>query len=636
MTSGPSLLLNWEPRWEGFKSSVAPALHHSQPRLKIECDGVGISGKSVSTSIGLHIIFLTALLFAPRGLQPKVTIADAYPPTQITYYSGSYLPKMNDASGSEAGSSGRSGGNQGFHPLQVIRVSRGKTAIDRNIDAPTLRPSNAELANLVALTTAAAPAPPVDAIRNQLRPIAMAVTPDVVQPTVEYQKLNMTKVRLATISPQVVQPAVESPRMKLAETRMASLSPQVVQPAPEQITRETLSISKMVLPQADVVPPAPDTAKLTLPRKRPAQELMSAAAVPPAPSLDEISRMFGSKPQFAAAQVAAVQPAPEVDRLASMNGRAPQIPGYIELAGRPAEINRAGASGSGKSDAAPAGSGEGVGGGDQKIQAVVISANPGDSVGVPSNTENGSIALSPKGSSDRGLGGSGGGTGIGKGTASGSGAIGRGPGSTAAGAGAGADPNAKNGISKKAGPGGTGDGGPNHASPSGITISGGSVTLPGFGPANVPISTSPSKVLGPRHPPSITVVGSERSGGALNAYGALKGGKIYTIYIETRLGTAVLEFAEQPSNAQHFESDLTAPEPMQSEIPADVRNSRMVVSCVIGADGALRNLRVLESAATDMTAKVIAALQGWRFRPVLRGDQAVAVDAILGFDIDTR
>jgi hypothetical protein len=33
---------------------------------------------------------------------------------------------------------------------------------------------------------------------------------------------------------------------------------------------------------------------------------------------------------------------------------------------------------------------------------------------------------------------------------------------------------------------------------------------------------------------------------------------------------------------------------------------------------------------------VIAALQGWRFRPVLRGDQAIAVDAIHGFDIDTR
>jgi hypothetical protein len=615
MTSGPSLLLDWEPRWEGFKSSVAPALHRSDARLRIECDGAGVSAKSISTSLALHVIFLTAMLLAPKALQPKVIVAENYIPTQITYYSGSYLPKMNDASGSEAGSSGRSGGSQGFHPLQVIRVSRGKAATDKNIDAPTLRPTdNTELANLVALTTAASPAPPAEAIRQQLR---------------------RTR-QIGEIVAEVVQPAVENPKMKLSEIRMHSVSPQVVQPAPEQITRDTLSISKLVLPQADVIPPAPETAKLTLPRMRPAQEMMTAAAVPPVPSLDEIARRGIRTQQFGAAQVSVVQPTPTMDALSPMNGRVPQLPGFADLAGKPAEITRAGASGSGKADLSPIGSGEAVGGGDQKIQAIVISANPGNSVGVPSTNENGSIALSPKGTGDKGIGGSGGGTGSGKGNASGSGVDGRGPGSTLDGAGAGADLNAKNGTSKKSGPGGTGDGGAHSASPSGITISGGSVTLPGFGPANVPISTSPRKVLGPRHPPSITIVGSATSGGALNQYGALKGGKVYTIYIETRLGTAVLEFAEQPSSAQHFEADLTAPEPMQSEIPADVRNSRMIVSCVIGSDGVLRNLRVLESAAADMTAKVIAALQGWRFRPVLRGDQAIAVDAILGFDIDTR
>jgi hypothetical protein len=32
----------------------------------------------------------------------------------------------------------------------------------------------------------------------------------------------------------------------------------------------------------------------------------------------------------------------------------------------------------------------------------------------------------------------------------------------------------------------------------------------------------------------------------------------------------------------------------------------------------------------------MAALSKWKFRPVLRGDQPVEVNAILGFDIDTR
>jgi hypothetical protein len=637
MSSGPSLLLDWEPRWQGFKSSFAPALHHSGPKLGVECDGAAITPRGFSTSLALHFIALTAILLSPKVTRPNVVLIENYTPTEITYYSGAYLPQMKDAAGVSAGSSGRKGGSQGFHPLQVIRVSRATAAVDKNIDAPNIHPSDkSELANLVALTSAAAPAPPTEAIRQQLRltrQLAVPV-PEVVQPAVENPKMKMSETRIPSISPQVVQPTIDNQQLqsKLGPIRMATTSQQVAQPAPDQIRRDTLSISKLVLPQSDIVPPAPETAKLRLPRDLPIQELASAA-VPPPPSVEQISH-DAQAAQFADTQISAVQPAPALGQLSSSHDLPSQFSEFKSV-GMPAEIAGGGATGR-KPEAAPLGSGEGTGGGDQKIQAVVISANPGNDLGATSKTDNGSIAMSPKGAGVKGLGGSGGGTGNAKGPGSGSGASGAGPGAAAAGVGAGIDPNAKNGISNKSGPGGTGDGGTHSVTPSGITIAGGSVTLPAFGPANVPVTSSPGKVLGPRHAPSITVVGSASSGGALKRYGELKGGKIYTIYIQTRLGTAVLEFAEQPSSVQHFEADLTAPEPMESEIPADVQNSRVVVACVIGPDGVLRNFRVLESAATDMSAKILTALQGWRFRPVLRGDQAIAVDAILGFDIDTR
>jgi len=32
---------------------------------------------------------------------------------------------------------------------------------------------------------------------------------------------------------------------------------------------------------------------------------------------------------------------------------------------------------------------------------------------------------------------------------------------------------------------------------------------------------------------------------------------------------------------------------------------------------------------------VLAALNGWKFRPALRGDQPIEVNAILGFNINT-
>jgi len=62
----------------------------------------------------------------------------------------------------------------------------------------------------------------------------------------------------------------------------------------------------------------------------------------------------------------------------------------------------------------------------------------------------------------------------------------------------------------------------------------------------------------------------------------------------------------------------------------------MVVACILDASGNLKNVRVLEPGSAAMTAKILAALHGWKFRPALRGDQPVEVTAILGFNIDTN
>jgi len=37
-----------------------------------------------------------------------------------------------------------------------------------------------------------------------------------------------------------------------------------------------------------------------------------------------------------------------------------------------------------------------------------------------------------------------------------------------------------------------------------------------------------------------------------------------------------------------------------------------------------------------MTAKIMASLPSWKFRPATRGAQPVEVNAILGFNIDTN
>jgi hypothetical protein len=174
---------------------------------------------------------------------------------------------------------------------------------------------------------------------------------------------------------------------------------------------------------------------------------------------------------------------------------------------------------------------------------------------------------------------------------------------------------------------------------SGVSVTGGSniVTLPSFAGDGAGPNVSTRSSAGKDHEgPGITVVGSARSGGAFNFYGKLIGDKNYTIYIDTVLGTAVMQYADPASASHPYAEDLVAPQPMRSDLPANLKPSRLVIACILDRSGSLRNLQVLEPGRADMTTKVLAALTSWKFRPVFRGDQPVEVNAILGFDIDTR
>jgi len=279
MNLEPKLLVCWEPRWKSFTSSLAPALARSHRRLGSECGGLATSPRSLGWSLCGH-----CLLLAPGAMRPRVVIEKSSTPDQITYYSGPYLPEIKDASGAEAGRNGRSGGNEGFHPKQIIRVSRGRAVDDRNIDAPKLRPTESSaLANLIAVASAA-PAPPAEAISKRLP-----------------QESQL----MAAVS-EAVPPPVEIPQTKMAEVRAAPSIPEVIQPIQEKVVRDTLSISKMILPEADVVQPTPDLAKLRSRQPVPTQELVSAA-VPPTPKIEQVTH---GHPNISALDVAAVQPAP--------------------------------------------------------------------------------------------------------------------------------------------------------------------------------------------------------------------------------------------------------------------------------------------------------------------------------------
>jgi len=215
---------------------------------------------------------------------------------------------------------------------------------------------------------------------------------------------------------------------------------------------------------------------------------------------------------------------------------------------------------------------------------------------------------------------------------------GEGSGAARAGAGRGSDPNARGGISPSIGPGGTGNSPSGTPAVPGVSVSGGStiVTLPSFGSdsssgPSLPPRSSVKQQLGP----AITVQATSRSGGAFNFYGKLPGDN-YTVYIDTSLGTVVMQFADASSAGHPYSGSLTGPHGLRTDLPAGLPRSRMVIACILDASGNLKNLRVDEPGPPVMTAKVMAALQSWKFRPAMRAGQPVEVNALLGFGIDTK
>ncbi len=660
MTLGPKLLVAWEPRWEGFVSAIRPALSRSAPRLSAECDAGLNAGRMTFASFLLHaaIVFVMIAVSAQslrmRGYE-RVDPYDAFEPSEyhIIYYRGQELPEMKDAGGAESGASGLSGGRELYSPTQVIRIVRGNKLVETVVDSPSLKlpHTNEAVANVLSLPAGPAAAPPMTGLRSLMASanLAPAVTPVPAAPAVVHERLNAPQMNASVAAPA---PNVARDRLNLPQMDQG-----VAAPAPN-VSRDKLAIPAMV---QNVAAPAPDAKRQIAGMRLPDTGSLQPVEAP----ITAAPRDIGHTPKFSLPASGVVGPSPSASLpVGNRNVDGPMIASVqvVEVVppapqvgggggGRPGGGGTGGANGDsgagmigsalkalnsvigtlGASGPGAGGSGNSPGGGGIGL---IASAHPGSVVGVPGNGEPGAIAMSPNGGNELGMGGSGGGSGIGHGTGPGSGTQGNGPGAANSGSGLGVG-GVRPGTTLGPGPGGSGSGAGSPGGIQGVSIHGGKVTLPSFGTAS---STPGIPTRGPndkRNPPAITIIATSRSGGAVDLYGALKGTKVYTIYIDTQIGMAVLQYAERAQSAGEFSADLTAPEVMNSDVPSDIPRSRVLLACVMDKTGALKNVRVLDSVKAEVTQRVIAAISRWRFRPVLRGDEPVDVDAIVGFNIDT-
>ena len=667
------LLVEWSSPWREFVTSIRPALGKSPQRLAGEArsglfpyNGM-LLGWAVEGALLIALIVLPARLAFMHPYQPP-----PMPKYDVIYYSGDELPQTEDLGGAKAGRAGQAGGKEAFHRTQVIRVARGDAVREKVVDAPKLNlpETDSAVANLLAYKPVPGPAP-AEGIKPSLR--APALQAQVAAPAPEIEQENLR--RAAAMNAAVVPPSPSGPQGNFAAVHIpGSESVAVVPPpvsAPEQMTD---SRAKLTLPAMVIAPPPTQIAEQGF-GKGPGfgpGDLQRQIVAPPvqvsgsgnghgmgslgtanvvAPPV-AISGAVGERSMMASLGKPGVVPPPvqigggslETRGMSGVRG------GGVSVVPPPAEIsgaaslsghghgNRGNGFGSpgdvGSVVAPPSNTGGSVAG-----SGVVLSSRPGSKMGVPGSGGAGSLALSPAGGLKPGLGGPGGGTGIAQGEGSGAGIKGQGSGAANSGDGPGADLNARNGISPFPGAGGAGTGNISKPAMPGVSVHGGSniITLPSFGSnGDPPPNPARSAMVAENAGPDITVVGTSRSGGAFNFYGTLKGDKVYTIYIDTSLGTAVLEYADPTSVTHLYAQDLTAPMPIRSHLPADLQPSRLVIACTLDRFGVLHKMRVLQTDSHEISAKMMAALTLWKFRPAFRGNEPVEVNAILGFNVDTR
>ena len=616
-----NLLVNWTPRWSGFVTSIRPAFRRATRPLAGE---VSVGFFPLRGLLGAWmleaLILLAATLLPARFAQLHPYEPPAHQKWDIVYYSGEELPQTEDSGGAPSGRSGKPGGRESFHRTQVIKVAREQKVTEQLLDAPklTLPASAIPVANLLAIQKDPGP-PPSEGLRSSLK---AAPLPNLapVPPRPEITREEMRK--NPTITASVVPPAPVAPR-DLPQARFPQMHTEAVPPAVSAPERDSDNKARLTLPAPSVVAPPPsvsrDTSRIAgqLPN-RPLEDV-----IPPPPQANSGQVTGRTLP---ALDTAVVPPPPNLSggTLASSRGMGNRGSGM----GRPLDVG------------APAAAPTNAGGNTQEA-AAIISTRPGKAVGAPTAGERGAMAMSPAGGNTPGMGGLGGGASNAVGPDSGSAKAGSGPGAAKSGAGPGTTPTAKIGTSNVPGPGGAGTGSrPGVPNTTGISVSGGSsyktvVTLPGFGSPNDPSAANRSAASG-HHGPDVTVVATSRSGGAFNFYGALKGDRVYTTYLDTALGTVVLQFADPTSDTGAYSEELNAPEPIRKDLPPTVSKTRVVISCTIDAEGNLKNLRAVDGKSSTLTAKLLPALESWRFRPVTRGDKPISVSAILGFNINTN
>jgi uncharacterized membrane protein YgcG len=264
---------------------------------------------------------------------------------------------------------------------------------------------------------------------------------------------------------------------------------------------------------------------------------------------------------------------------------------------------------------------------------VVISTDPGqasDMVALPTGNRWADFSISPAGS----MPGSPGGTSQHR---------------PSVGTGGGAGGDSSTGIGK--GESGGGGGSSGESGSLSVSGTGGGAAAGTLGPG-VPLSMVYPVVasLLPRRN-ALVVSAGPMGGGGLNIYGALKCGKIYTVFLQMPGKAWTLQYClssdtkeTRPSQTSsaivHMEQGITPPDAesrfdfKRLPLPEDKVHKLIVLKGSLREDGAVENLQVHQGLLPMMDEAARLAFSQWKFKPATRGGRAIPVDILVGIPGD--
>jgi hypothetical protein len=149
---------------------------------------------------------------------------------------------------------------------------------------------------------------------------------------------------------------------------------------------------------------------------------------------------------------------------------------------------------------------------------------------------------------------------------------------------------------------------------------------------------------------ALVVSAGPMGGGGLDVYGALRCGKIYTVFLAMPGRPWTLQFCqsgvtpkaatENRSTVVHMETGIVQPDVTtrfdfkRLPVPFEKKNKPIVLKGMIKDDGTVSDLKVYQGIVPGMDEAARVAFSRWKFKPAIRDGKNVAVDILVGIPTD--